>query len=72
MILGRVIKPALVAGFFVWASASVAQVASVEPVAEQAAVLPYVQADTSTDFTGSQPLPFHLQIRVRLRSGFSS
>ena len=57
MILGRVIKPALVAGFFVWASASVAQVASVEPVAEQAAVLPYVQADTSTDFTGSQPLP---------------
>ena len=57
MILERVIKPALVAGFFVWASASVAQVASVEPVAEQAAVLPYVQADTSTDFTGSQPLP---------------
>ena len=34
-----------------------AQVASVEPVAEEAAVLPYVQADTSTDFTGSQPLP---------------
>jgi tol-pal system protein YbgF len=56
MILRRVIKPALVAGFFVWASASVAQVTTVEPVAEQAAVLPYVQADTSTDFTGSQPL----------------
>jgi tol-pal system protein YbgF len=56
MILRRVIKPALVAGFFVWASASVAQVTAVEPVAEQAAVLPYVQADTSTDFTGSQPL----------------
>ena len=34
-----------------------AQVTTVEPVAEQAAVLPYVQADTSTDFTGSQPLP---------------
>ena len=33
-----------------------AQIASVEPVVEQAAVLPYVQADTSTDFTGSQPL----------------
>ena len=47
----------LVAGFFVWASSSVAQVTTVEPVAEQAAVLPYVQADTSTDFTGSQPLP---------------
>ena len=46
----------LVAGFFVWASSSVAQVTTVEPVAEQAAVLPYVQADTSTDFTGSQPL----------------
>ena len=57
MILRRVTKPALVAGFFVWASASVAQVTTVEPVAEQAAVLPYVQADTSTDFTGSQPLP---------------
>ena len=57
MILRRIIKPALVAGFFVWASASVAQVTNVEPVAEQAAVLPYVQADTSTDFTGSQPLP---------------
>ena len=57
MILRRVIKPALVAGFFVWASASLAQVTSVEPFAEQAAVLPYVQADTSTDFTGSQPLP---------------
>ena len=57
MILQRVIKPALVAGFFVWASVSVAQVTTVEPVAEQAAVLPYVQADTSTDFTGSQPLP---------------
>ena len=57
MILRRVTKPALVAGFFVWASASVAQVTIVEPVAEQAAVLPYVQADTSTDFTGSQPLP---------------
>lgn len=57
MILRRIIKPALVAGFFVWASASVAQVTTVEPVAEQAAVLPYVQADTSTDFTGSQPLP---------------
>ena len=57
MILRRVTKPALVAGFFVWASASLAQVATVEPMAEQAAVLPYVQADTSTDFTGSQPLP---------------
>ena len=57
MILRRVTKPALVAGFFVWASASLAQVTTVEPVAEQAAVLPYVQADTSTDFTGSQPLP---------------
>ena len=57
MILRRVTKPALVAGFFVWASTSVAQVVSVEPVAEQAAVLPYVQADTFTDFTGSQPLP---------------
>jgi tol-pal system protein YbgF len=57
MILRRVTKPALVAGFFVWASASLAQVTSVEPFAEQAAVLPYVQADTSTDFTGSQPLP---------------
>ena len=57
MILQRVTKPALVAGFFVWASVSVAQVTTVEPVAEQAAVLPYVQADTSTDFTGSQPLP---------------
>ena len=57
MILRRVTKPALVAGFFVWASASVAQVTTVAPVAEQAAVLPYVQADTSTDFTGSQPLP---------------
>ena len=57
MILRRVTKPALVAGFFVWASTSVAQVVNVEPVAEQAAVLPYVQADTSTDFTGSQPLP---------------
>ena len=57
MILRRVTKPALVAGFFVWASASVAQATTVEPVAEQAAVLPYVQADTSTDFTGSQPLP---------------
>ena len=57
MILRRVTKPALVAGFFVWASASVAQVTTVDPVAEQAAVLPYVQADTSTDFTGSQPLP---------------
>ena len=57
MIPRRVTKPALVAGFFVWASASVAQVTTVEPVAEQAAVLPYVQADTSTDFTGSQPLP---------------
>jgi len=57
MILQRVSKPVLVAGFFIWASASVAQVASIEPVAEQAAVLPYVQADTSTDFTGSQPLP---------------
>ena len=57
MILRRVKKPALVAGFFVWASTSVAQVATVEPVAEQAAVLPYVQADTSADFTGSQPLP---------------
>lgn len=57
MILRRVTKPALVAGFFVWASSSVAQVTTVEPVAEQAAVLPYVQADTSTDFTGSQPLP---------------
>ena len=53
----RVTKPVLVAGFFVWASSSVAQVTTVEPVAEQAAVLPYVQADTSTDFTGSQPLP---------------
>jgi tol-pal system protein YbgF len=57
MILRRVTKPALVAGFFIWASTSVAQVANVEPVAEEAAVLPYVQADTSTDFTGSQPLP---------------
>ena len=57
MTLRRIIKPALVAGFFVWASASVAQVTNVEPVAEQAAVLPYVQADTSADFTGSQPLP---------------
>ena len=57
MILRRVKKPALVAGFFVWASTSVAQVTTVEPVAEQAAVLPYVQADTSADFTGSQPLP---------------
>ena len=57
MIPRRVTKPALVAGFFVWASASVAQVTTVAPVAEQAAVLPYVQADTSTDFTGSQPLP---------------
>lgn len=57
MILRRVTKPALVAGFFVWASTSVAQVVNVEPVAEQAAVLPYVQADTSTDFTGSQRLP---------------
>jgi tol-pal system protein YbgF len=57
MILRRVTKPALVAGFFVWASASLAQVTTVEPVAEQAAVLPFVQADTSTDFTGSQPLP---------------
>lgn len=57
MILGPVTKPALVAGFFVWASTSVSQVVNVEPVAEQAAVLPYVQADTSTDFTGSQPLP---------------
>ena len=57
MILRRVTKPALVAGFFVWAPTCVAQVASVEPVAEQAAVLPYVQADTATDFTGSQPLP---------------
>ena len=57
MILRRVTKPALVAGFFVWASTSVAQVVNVEPVAEQAAVLPYVQADTSTDFTGSRPLP---------------
>ena len=57
MILLRVTKPVLVAGFFVWASSSVAQVTTVEPVAEQAAVLPYVQADTSTDFTGSQPLP---------------
>jgi len=57
MILRRVKKPALVAGFFVWASTSVAQVGTVEPVAEQAAVLPYVQADTSADFTGSQPLP---------------
>ena len=57
MILRRVTKPALVAGFFVWASASVAQVTTVEPVAEQAAVLPYVQADTSADFSGSQPLP---------------
>ena len=57
MILRRIIKPALVAGFFVWASSSVAQVTTLEPVAEQAAVLPYVQADTSTDFTGSQPLP---------------
>lgn len=57
MIPRRVTKPALVAGFFVWASASVAQVTTVEPVAEQAAVLPYVQADTSTDFIGSQPLP---------------
>ena len=47
----------LVAGFFVWVSTSVAQVARVEPVVEQAAVLPYVQADTSTDFTGRQPLP---------------
>lgn len=57
MILQQVTKPALVAGFFVWASAGVAQVAIIEPVAEQAAVLPYVQADTSTDFMGSQPLP---------------
>ena len=57
MILRRVIKPALVAGFFVWASAGVAQVASVEPVAEQAAVPPYMQADPSTGFTGKQPLP---------------
>lgn len=57
MILRRFTKPALVAGFFVWASASVAQVTTVEPVAEQAAVLPYVQADTSADFTGSQPVP---------------
>jgi len=47
----------LVAGFFVWASSSVAQVTTVQPVAEQAAELPYVQADTSTDFTGGQPLP---------------
>ena len=39
MILRRVKKPALVAGFFVWASASVAQVTNVERVAEQAAVL---------------------------------
>ena len=57
MTLRRVSKPALVAGFFVWASTGVAQVVNVEPVAEQAAVVPYVQADTSTDFTGSQPLP---------------
>ena len=57
MILRRVTKPALVAGFFIWASTSVAQLVNVEPVAEQAAVLPYVQADTSTGFTGSQPLP---------------
>ena len=57
MSLLRVTKPVLVAGFFVWASSSLAQVTTVEPVAEQAAVLPYVQADTSTDFTGSQPLP---------------
>ena len=57
MIPRRVTKPALVAGFFVWASTSLAQVVNVQPVAEQAAVLPYVQADTSTDFPGSQPLP---------------
>jgi len=57
MIPRRVTKPALVAGFFVWASASVAQVTTVEPVAAQGAVLPSEQADTSTDFTGSQPLP---------------
>jgi tol-pal system protein YbgF len=57
MSLQRVIKPALVAGFFMWASAAMPQVANIEPVTEQAAVLPYIQADTSTDFTGSQPLP---------------
>ena len=57
MIPRRVTKPALVAGFFVWASTSLAQVVNVQPVAEQAAVLPNVQADTSTDFPGSQPLP---------------
>ena len=57
MIPRRVAKPALFAGFFVWASTNAAQEVSVEPVAKHVGALPYVQADTSTDFTGSQPAP---------------
>jgi tol-pal system protein YbgF len=75
MILRRVREPALVAGYFVWASTSVGQAASFEPVAEQLAVLPYVQVDTSSDFTSSQPLPLSstdsrsLAIRVQQLEG---
>ena len=75
MTLRRVSKPALVAGFFVWASTSVGQEANFEPVAEQVAVLPYVQADTSSDFAGNQPLPLSspdsrsLAIRVQQLEG---
>ena len=60
MILRRVTKPALVAGFFVWASTSVAQVASVEPVAEQGRTS-LRAGRPSTDLTGKQFFHCHLR-----------
>ena len=51
-------RPVLVAGFFVWASGLGAQVDPVKPVALPAGVLPLEQGDTSVNNSiGVQPLP---------------